>query len=71
MKEEPADQVMAAEGEGSGERGEAMVEYERFKGKKMEKRGGKTNKYKDCHPESQEMEGRSFLLPSSESAERG
>lgn len=43
-----------------------MVEYERFRGKKIEKRGGKTNKYEDCHPESQEMEGSRFLLPLTE-----
>ena len=40
-----------------------VVEYKKFGGKKTEKGGrerGKTNKYEDCHPESQGDGGQPF-----------
>jgi hypothetical protein len=48
---------------GEMEREEEVVEYEWFGGKKMEKEGGWTNKYKDCHPESQGDGGQPISAP--------
>jgi len=64
VKEEPAAQVMAAEGEGRGgvERRKVMVEYERFREKKVEKGGREERRInmEDCHPESQGDGGQPF-----------